>query len=215
MDAQLATFLVIAAALTVTPGADMALVMRHAIVGGRRAAFFTTLGICLGCLTHAVASALGLSVILSRSALAFEIVKLAGAGYLVFLGIQALREAVAATPGDESTERGDSRSAGAGRDARGRCFAHGLLTNLLNPKVAVFYLTFLPQFVSSGAGMLRRSLALAAIHVLMGLIWLSAYALLVDRVAGLLGSRRVKQRIQAVTGTLLLGLGIRLALEKR
>ena len=211
MDSQLLAFVVIAALLTVTPGADMALVTRHVVVGGRRAAFFTTLGICLGCLAHATASAFGLSVILSRSATAFQVVKLLGAGYLVFLGITAVREAMA----PKRVDADGGHSASARLAAPGPCFLDGFLTNLLNPKVALFYLTFLPQFVPPGVPVLQRSLLLGSIHVAMGFVWLSAYAVLVDRFAALLVTGPVRRRMQAVTGALLMGLGVRLAFERR
>ena len=137
MEARILAFCVIAAVLTITPGADMALVMRHAIANGRRGAFFTTLGINLGCLAHATASALGLSVILSQSALAYETVKLAGAGYLLYLGVQTLREArlPSAVSGQESTVADLSAAV---PSSPARCFAHGLLTNLLNPQGRAF-----------------------------------------------------------------------------
>ena len=206
MNSSLVAFVVIAAALTVTPGADMALVMRHSLAGGRTAAFFATLGICSGLVVHAVASSAGLSVILSRSAVAFEVVRSVGVVYLVYLGVQTLREGVLAEAPPASPDE-DSR--------RRRCFAQGFLTNLLNPKVALFYLTFLPQFVVPGEGVLGRSLLLASLHIAMGLAWLTLYALLIERFLGLLRSAAVKRRIQAITGTLRIGLGVRLAFERR
>ena len=213
---QLLAFLVVAGLLTITPGADMALVMRHALGSGRRQAFFASLGIGLGCLIWGTASALGVAVVLAQSALAFTVLKYVGGAYLVYLGAQALRSAVrsesttkrAKDTKDESSEcprRGPSRSA---------CFVQGLLTNLLNPKVAVFYLTFLPQFVAPDRPVLPQSIFLATTHVLMGLVWLTLYARFLDRMAAVLLTNRIRLRIEAVTGAVLMALGIRLALAK-
>jgi RhtB (resistance to homoserine/threonine) family protein len=216
---QLLAFLVVAGLLTITPGADMALVMRHALGGGTRSAFFASLGICLGTLIWGTASALGVSVVFARSALAFAVLKYIGGAYLVYLGLRAFREAF----GREGRPSASALRASADREgARGglmtsrfAAFVQGLLTNLLNPKVAVFYLTFLPQFVAADRSVLTQSVFLAATHVAMGLIWLTIYAQFIDRMAAVLLTERVKRRIEAVTGAVLMTLGIRLALARR
>lgn len=211
MDSLFVGFLAIAALLTVTPGSDMALVTRNALRGGRRGTFLTTLGICLGCVVHATASAFGLSAILATSAAALEAVKLVGAGYVILLGLQAIREAM------RTDGRGPSREdPGAGRAHDGsRNFVEGLLTNVLNPKVALFYMTFVPQFVPSGAPLLQRSLLLGSVHVAMGFVWLLTYGALVGRFARGLSSGPARQTVQALTGMALAGLGLRLAFERR
>ena len=205
---QLAAFLVVAGLLTITPGADMALVMRHALGGGTRPAFFASLGICLGTLVWGALSALGVSVIFARSAFAFAVLKYVGGAYLVCLGARALREAIR---GQSTAPTTQTRKARAGASA----FAQGLATNLTNPKVAVFYVTFLPQFVVPDRPVLTQSVFLAFMHVLMGLIWLPLYARFIDRVAAVLLTDRVKRRIEALTGAVLMALGIRLALARR
>ena len=212
MDSRFIAFLGIAALLTIIPGADTALVTKNAIARGRTAAFFTTFGICLGCLCHATASALGLSVVLRESARLYEWVKLAGAAYLVYIGARALWAArkypQAAEPSLQSPANGASASLL-------RSFSEGLFTNLLNPKVAIFYLTFLPQFIAPGESVLRKSLFLAGIHVLMGLAWLCSYAALLDRMSAVLTRPKVRRKLEAFTGAVLVGFGLRLAMEKR
>jgi threonine/homoserine/homoserine lactone efflux protein len=138
-------------------------------------------------------------------------VKLLGAGFLVYLGIQALREAT--VPG--SLEINGRESEPGALPTHGRYFLHGLLTNLLNPKVALFYLTFLPQFVPAGVPVLGRSLLLGSIHIGMGFVWLCTYAVLVVRFSVLLGAGPARRWLRAVTGTVLAGLGLRLAFERR
>ena len=218
--AQLLAFLVVAGLLTITPGADMALVMRHALGSGRRQAFFASLGIGLGCLIWGTASALGVAVVLARSALAFTILKYVGGAYLLYLGARALGGAIR---GDSTTkDTKDTKKEYSSRSSTLRgyrpewvAFGQGLFTNLLNPKVAVFYLTFLPQFVAPDRPVLPQSIFLATTHVLMGLVWLTVYARFLDRMAAVLLTSRVKRRIEAVTGAVLMALGIRLALAKR
>ena len=210
MDSPFIAFLGIAALLTIIPGADTALVTKNSISRGRIAAFFTTFGICLGCLCHATASALGLSLVLHESARVYEWVKLAGAGYLIYIGARALWAArkpdLVQQPATLTVER---------RHGMWFSFVEGLLTNLLNPKVAIFYLTFLPQFIAPGENVLRKSLFLASIHVLMGLIWLCSYAVLLDRMSAVLTRPSVKRKLEAFTGAVLVAFGVRLAIARR
>ncbi|HEY6959614.1 MAG TPA: LysE family translocator [Candidatus Limnocylindria bacterium] len=193
------------ALLTVSPGADMALVAKVTLQRGRSDAFVTTVGICSGLFVHATASALGLSVILATSADAFTAVKLAGAAYLAYLGIRSLRASL--HPEVPQAAVASSRSAGP--------FVQGLFSNVLNPKVAVFYLTFLPQFIDPRGNVLAQSLVLAAVHAVMGLLWLTAYAYVLGRVARALASGTLRRILERVTGVVLIGLGARLAFERR
>jgi threonine/homoserine/homoserine lactone efflux protein len=196
--------LAVLALLTISPGADMALVAKITLERGRRAALLATIGICSGLFVHATASALGLSVILATSAEAFTIVKLAGAVYLVYLGVQALR----------SSFRDEALATAAPRRATAP-FLQGLLSNVLNPKVAVFYLTFMPQFMSPDDNVLVRSLAFAVAHAVMGLVWLTAYAYVLSQISVVLGRIGVRRWLERVTGGVLIALGVRLALERR
>ena len=205
LDGSILAFVGIAALLTILPGADMALVAKVTLLDGRRAAFFTSLGICAGLPVHATASALGLSLVLATSAEAFTVVKFVGAAYLAYLGIRTIRDSFGAAA-DQVVAAGRTRS---GRAA----FLQGWLSNVLNPKVALFYLTFLPQFISPGDNVLAKSLLLAAIHGLLGLVWLPLYAYAIDRVGAVVrGARRWLERL---SGAALIGLGLRLALERR
>ena len=213
MDGSLAAFALIALVLTVTPGADMALVTRNTVSRGRLAALCTTLGICVACSIHAVASSVGLSALLATSALAFSIVKFVGAGYLIWLGFCTLRDARRAAQTPAGTLGGGGHAPGIRRLRQSA--AEGLLTNLLNPKVALFYLMVLPQFTLAGAPVLPRSLMLASIHIGFGLIWLTLYATFIHHLRRVLTAPNVKCWVERVTGAVLLGLGLRLAIERR
>ena len=205
LDGSILAFTGIAALLTILPGADMTLVAKVTLLDGKRAAFFTSLGICAGLPVHATASALGLSLILATSSEAFTVVKFVGAGYLAYLGIRTIRDSFRAA---------SDPVVAAGRTGSGRAaFAQGWLSNVLNPKVALFYLTFLPQFISPGDNVLAKSLLLAGIHAVLGLLWLPLYAYAIDRIGVLVrGARRWLER---VSGAALIALGVRLALERR
>jgi threonine/homoserine/homoserine lactone efflux protein len=204
-DPTLLAFTGIVALLTVLPGADMALVAKVTLLEGKRAAFFTSLGITAGLPVHATASALGLSVILATSAEAFMAVKVAGAVYLAYLGFRTLRDSWRPAASAALTVRRTRGLWGA--------FVQGWLTNVLNPKVALFYLTFLPQFISPGDSVLAKSLLLAGIHAALGLAWLPSYAYAIDRLGALVrGARRWLERL---SGAALIALGLRLAFERR
>jgi threonine/homoserine/homoserine lactone efflux protein len=217
MWGSLAAFAVFAAVLTVTPGLDTILVLRTAAVVGRRAGLAAVLGILLGCLVWAVASALGVTAILTASQLAFDALRIAGAVYLFWLGARALWRArrrksgapeVAGQPGVAGQPELEVRPAGAWS-----AFRTGLTTNLLNPKVGVFYLSVMPQFLPIGVDPLAGSLALGAVHVLEGLIWLSLVVIAVGRARGWLTRPRVRRRLEQVTGVVFLGFGLRLAID--
>ena len=212
MDGRYLAFAGIAAVLTITPGADMALVAKNVLTRGPKGSFATILGICSGLFVHATASALGLSAILARSARAFEIVKWAGAVYLFYLGVMALRRAVKSSA-PASLER--TEDAAKKREGWWGGYLEGLFTNLLNPKVALFYLTFLPQFIAPGDPVLRVSLFLASLHVVMGLVWLSIYSRTLHKLNTRLAGGRVRRAIEAATGGLLMALGAKLVFARR
>lgn len=208
LDKQVLTFTLVAAVLTVTPGADTMLVIRNSLRGGRAAGWATTLGILSGTFLHALMSSVGLSVILMRSATVFHYVKLLGAAYLVWLGLHALW----------STRRDSGAPSGSETNSVRRVmfregYVQGFLTNILNPKVAVFYLAFLPQFISPGDPVLAKSVLLAGIHNLQGVLWLGALSIVVARGRRWMERPAVRRWVTRVSGTIIAGLGIRLALE--
>jgi threonine/homoserine/homoserine lactone efflux protein len=200
-------FVGIAALLTITPGADMAMVSRSVLIGGRREAFATTLGILAGCLVWAIVSAAGVAAVLAASRTAYDALRLVGAVYLVWLGVQSLLSARRGEYGDAPEQR-----PGTGRAS---AFRQGLLTNLFNPKIAIFYSTFLPQFIGPGDPALLLSILLAGVHIGFGLIWLTGYAWLLDRAVTAFKSSRVRRALDALTGAVLVALGLRLAAERR
>jgi threonine/homoserine/homoserine lactone efflux protein len=183
----------------------MALVTRQVLVGGPALAQKTIFGNLAGVLVHGVALAAGLSALLVASATAYTVVKLAGAAYLVYLGVQALL----------ASRRPPADAPPAAIAAPHRAFLQGLISTVLNPKPALFFLTFVPQFVDRDAALLPQTLTLAAIHVIVGLIWLSTYARLVHRARGLLTAPRVKAWLERTTGAVLIALGLRVAVERR
>ena len=201
--ALFAAFLAAATILTLTPGVDTAMVLRAATVEGRRAAILAALGIGLGCLVWGAAVALGLGALLRASELAYAVVKLAGAAYLVWLGVGLLLR-----PRQVLTENG-----GADPAVRRDAFWRGLLTNLLNPKVGVFYVTFLPQFVPYGAPVAMTTFLLVCVHVVLGLIWFASLIAATRPLGRFLQRPRAVRLLDRLTGIVFVGFGVRLALS--
>lgn len=201
MHSQLIAFVGTAILIALTPGADTAVVVRTALVAGAAPARRTALGTATGLMVWGIASACGVAAILNASAEVFTTIKLAGAAYLVWLGIQAIRRAGAHLPADGGHS--------------GSPFRQGLLCNLLNPKAGIFFTALLPQFVSPQDPALAVSLLLTAIAAAASLIWLTVYATLVPRAGDVLRRTPVRRAIDRVTGTVLIALGVRLALSRR
>lgn len=195
-------FFVVALVVIVTPGVDMALVTRNALLYGRRDAVMAALGINVGIFFWVMAAALGLAAVVATSATAFAVIKYAGALYLIYLGIQALR---ARSQGELSV-----RAAPRPRNA----LRQGVVSNLLNPKIAIFFTSLLPQFVGAH-GTAAHLLLLGLLFNAMGVVWLLAYATAAARGRGLLARPRARRSLDRISGVVLVGLGARLALERR
>lgn len=205
MDQHLLAFIGIATVVVVVPGPDMALVARNVIRHGRAAGYATSVGICVGTLGWALAAGLGVATLLAASAEAFTALKLAGAAYLVYLGITSFRghDAFAA---DGVADR-------PGLPHR-RAFLQGLLSALLNPKLGVFFLTLLPQFIAPGDPVALRALELALIFDVIGITWLTIYTTMLGAIGAALGRPGPRRAMRYITGTVLVGLGARVALER-
>jgi RhtB (resistance to homoserine/threonine) family protein len=202
-------FLGISAVVIVVPGPDTAIVTKNAVLHGRRAALGTALGVNAGLSVWTLACAFGVASIIEASDTAFTALKLIGAAYLIWLGVQALL--AAQRGGSHATAE---RSGGGSFSARGG-FRQGLLSDLANPKIAAFFTSVLPQFAGSGHSVLVPFLVLGGLFVLMTVAWLLAYALVAVKASELLRRRRVSAAIDRLSGVILIGFGVRLALERR
>ena len=207
---QLLLFLPGSILVTVVPGADMALVMRQVFVGGTALAQRTIFGNLTGLVVHAAALAIGLSALLVASAEAYTVVKVAGAVYLIYLGVQALRSARRA----DAVDAGGERIPGHVPSMR-TAYLQGLISTVLNPKPALLFLTYLPQFVDESRPVLPQIAFLAGVHIAVGLIWMTLYAHLVARAHRTLTRGDVRRWLEGATGVVLIALGLRVALERR
>jgi RhtB (resistance to homoserine/threonine) family protein len=209
MGAHLLVFVGVAAIVILVPGPDTAVVTKNVLLHGRRTALGTSLGVSAGLSVWTLAAAVGVASVVRASAVAFTVLKLAGALYLVWLGVEALR----------TTRRTDSAAglSAVDRPALGALhgFRQGFLSDLANPKIGIFFTSLLPQFVNPAHSVLLPFLALGAVFVLMTLTWLSAYCLIAERAAETLLRPRVKAAMDRFTGIVLIALGVRLATEHR
>ncbi|TDC49790.1 LysE family translocator [Actinomadura sp. KC345] len=199
------TFAAIAALLTITPGVDMMLVVRSTVAGGRRSGLLASAGVITGLMCWALASAAGLTALLAASRIAFDALRIAGACYLLWLGGRTLWNA-RRRPQD-TAEPTETRTSGV------TAFRTGLTSNLLNPKVGVFYVSLLPQFIPDGASVFWTSMLFAVIHAAEGLLWLALVVCAATAARRALTRPAVKRRLQQITGVAFIGFGLRLAID--
>lgn len=198
----LLAFLAAAAVLTVTPGVDTAMVLRTATVDGRVPALFASVGIVLGCLIWGAAVSMGLGAVLRASELAYTLVKFAGAGYLMWLGARLLLKPRASL----GSVTGQCMARG-GKEA----FWRGFITNLLNPKIGVFYVTFLPQFVPVGASVAGYTFFLACLHIMLTLFWFAALIAAAAPLGRFLRQPKAIKTLDRLTGGIFMAFGLNLA----
>jgi threonine/homoserine/homoserine lactone efflux protein len=206
---QILAFLGVSALVIMTPGQDTALTIKNTLAGGRRTGVLTALGVSTGQAAWTLAASAGVAALLVASEPAFLVVKLAGATYLVFLGVQALLAAIRGAPAH------DVPGAGPRRLAPASGYRQGVVSNLGNPKMAVFFTSLLPQFAPAGGGSFAAMLGLGLVFCTLTFVWLSAYAAAIDRAGHVLRRTGVRRALDAVTGTVLVALGLRLATQQR
>lgn len=206
IDPTLLAFAGVSLLLAVTPGPDMAVVTRNALAHGRRGVVLTTSGIALALVIWVTATAVGLSALLRTSGEVLFTLKIVGAAYLAYLGVRTLIDSRHA-PGD--------LLAGAPAAAPAHAvFRQGFLSAITNPKLGVFFVTFLPQWVLPAQAVLPRLLELGVVFAVIGWAWMNVYGIFVTRLRDVITGSRVRQWMQRVTGVVLLGFGARLALER-
>ncbi|MEU4564113.1 LysE family translocator [Actinoplanes sp. NPDC023936] len=202
------SFVIVVGLLTMTPGMDTALILRTAALGEARRAWGVVLGIQTGTLTWGVLTSAGVTALLTASHLAYEVLRWAGACYLIWMGLSMVWATRRRRPDpsdaliDEPTATGNDFYPG---------WRRGVLTNLLNPKVGVFYVALLPQFIPSGASPFTFGVLLACVHILLGTAWSAVLVVLARRLRTVLRRPTARRLLDRVTGTVITGFGIRLA----
>jgi threonine/homoserine/homoserine lactone efflux protein len=208
VPSHLLVYVGVVVAIALLPGPDTAVVTKNALIHGREAALGSAIGVNVGLSVWTLATALGVAAILRSSATVYDALKLVGALYLIWIGVRALW--------DSRRARGDT-SAGAanGRAIDGRGgFVQGVISNLANPKVGIFFTSLLPQFVSPHSSALLQMLMLGGIFIAFNVFWMCSYALAAVRLAHVLSRPRVKAAVDRFSGLVLVGVGIRLAIER-
>ena len=209
MTNNIIIFLIPITLLTLTPGVDTMLIIRNTTRGGWWDGATTSLGICSGLFFHAVISAIGISVLILQSALAFSLLKIAGAAYLFFLGVISLKSALKDSP-DYSNQI--KTKTGNTFNAR-RSFTEGLFCNILNPKAIVFYMAFLPQFIDPAKSALFQTFFLAGLHFIIAMIWQVLLASMINRAKAVLEKNLIKKSLSAITGIVMMIFGATLLID--
>ena len=213
MLAATIAFSLAALLLTITPGLDTMFVARTAVASGPRAGIVGGLGVCLGTLTWAAASAAGLTTLLAASHLAYDVLRFIGAAYLTFVGVRMLWASRRGVRPELPAEKpGTGWTPGNTRMTAARAFRTGLLTNLLNPKVGVFYVTLLPQFIPAHAPVFAFSMLLASIHAAEGIAWFAVLVMTMGRIRRWLRRDSIRRTLDRLTALVFIGFGAKLAI---
>ncbi len=208
MELRLVAFLGIAIILTITPGPDFALVTRIGLARGRTAAWFASLGVVTGHVAWGIAAGSGVAALLQASAILFTLLRLAGAVYLIWLGIHALLARQSESQVNEQLKAQESPQSSLS------FYRQGMLNDLLNPKIGVFYTTLLPQFIAPGQAIFLTSVLLASLFALIVAVWLGCYVFVLDWASAFFQRQGVRRILERITGLVLVGLGVRLAFEQ-
>ncbi|MFB7471831.1 LysE family translocator [Kitasatospora sp. NPDC056184] len=211
MTTALWSFALVVGLLTLTPGLDTALILRTSALGHRRQAWGVVLGIQTGTLLWGTLTSAGVTALLTASRVGYEVLRWAGAAYLVWMGIGMLRARAEAGEAPEQESAAEEEKAAVGGLASG--WRRGLLTNLLNPKVGVFYVAVLPQFIPAGAPHFAAGVALTCVHVVEGLLWSVVLVGFARALRGWLRRPAARRAMDRVTGVVVVGFGVRLAVS--
>ncbi|PGY99679.1 lysine transporter LysE [Bacillus cereus] len=201
-------FIIMSICLIILPGPDTAMATKNTLVAGKVGGVKTVFGTCVALLIHTLAAVIGLSALIVKSALLFSIFKYVGALYLIYIGIKALL----AVRNKEGVNTNDVAISNDNKHTS--CFRQGFLTNLLNPKIAVFFLTFLPQFLNPNHNTFIQLLIMGLTYLILTVIWFAFYIFLIDKISAFMKKPKTQRYIQGLTGIVLIGFGIKLAFEK-